>query len=76
MDPQPRVCVFFAGPVTMAHCKAEQDDWLIVYLKYLLFVFNFFFWVSEFCTPMPFPSTKWVKLPLFLVYHHSGADLF
>ncbi|XP_066113805.1 tetraspanin-11 isoform X1 [Saccopteryx bilineata] len=28
----------------MAHYKAEQDDWLIVYLKYLLFVFNFFFW--------------------------------
>lgn len=34
----------------MAHYKAEQDDWLIVYLKYLLFVFNFFFWVSESCT--------------------------
>ncbi|XP_027976872.1 tetraspanin-11 isoform X1 [Eumetopias jubatus] len=30
----------------MAHYKAEQDDWLIVYLKYLLFVFNFFFWVG------------------------------
>uniref|UniRef100_A0A7N4NN60 Tetraspanin n=1 Tax=Sarcophilus harrisii TaxID=9305 RepID=A0A7N4NN60_SARHA len=26
--------------------KAEQDDWLTVYLKYLLFVFNFFFWVG------------------------------
>ncbi|XP_044857036.1 tetraspanin-11 isoform X3 [Mauremys mutica] len=24
--------------------KAEQDDWMTVYLKYLLFVFNFFFW--------------------------------
>ncbi|KAM5335598.1 tetraspanin-11 isoform 3-T3 [Glossophaga mutica] len=34
------------GPITMAHYKAEQDDWLIVYLKYLLFVFNFFFWVG------------------------------
>ncbi|XP_047724280.1 tetraspanin-11 isoform X1 [Prionailurus viverrinus] len=30
----------------MAHYKAEQDDWLLVYLKYLLFVFNFFFWVG------------------------------
>ncbi|ELV09169.1 Tetraspanin-11 [Tupaia chinensis] len=28
----------------MAHCKGEQDDWLTVSLKYLLFVFNFFFW--------------------------------
>ncbi|XP_074858951.1 tetraspanin-11 isoform X4 [Carettochelys insculpta] len=26
--------------------KAEQDDWITVYLKYLLFVFNFFFWVG------------------------------
>ncbi|XP_075756670.1 tetraspanin-11 isoform X15 [Pelodiscus sinensis] len=26
--------------------KAEQDDWMTVYLKYLLFVFNFFFWVG------------------------------
>ncbi|KAM5252855.1 tetraspanin-11 isoform 3-T4 [Hipposideros larvatus] len=34
------------GPATMAHYKVEQDDWLIVYLKYLLFVFNFFFWVG------------------------------
>ncbi|XP_070309266.1 tetraspanin-11 isoform X1 [Odocoileus virginianus] len=30
----------------MAHYKVEQDDWLTVYLKYLLFVFNFFFWVG------------------------------
>ncbi|XP_015419240.1 PREDICTED: tetraspanin-11 isoform X3 [Myotis davidii] len=30
----------------MAHYKAEQDDWLVVYLKYLLFIFNFFFWVG------------------------------
>ncbi|XP_006172116.1 tetraspanin-11 [Tupaia chinensis] len=30
----------------MAHCKGEQDDWLTVSLKYLLFVFNFFFWVG------------------------------
>lgn len=51
-------CVFFAGPVTMAHYKVEQDDWLIAYLKYLLFVFNFFFWVSEFCIHIPFPSAE------------------
>nr|XP_019572979.1 PREDICTED: tetraspanin-11 isoform X1 [Rhinolophus sinicus] len=30
----------------MAHDKVEQDDWLVLYLKYLLFVFNFFFWVG------------------------------
>ncbi|XP_008571269.1 PREDICTED: tetraspanin-11 [Galeopterus variegatus] len=29
----------------MAHYKTEQD-WLILYLKYLLFVFNFFFWAG------------------------------
>lgn len=26
--------------------KDEQDDWITVCLKYLLFVFNFLFWVS------------------------------
>ncbi|XP_060046251.1 tetraspanin-11 isoform X2 [Erinaceus europaeus] len=31
---------------SMAHCKTEQDDWLTVYLKYLLFIFNFFFWAG------------------------------
>ncbi|XP_066864664.1 tetraspanin-11 isoform X6 [Kogia breviceps] len=30
----------------MAHYKVEQDDWLTVYLKYLLAVFNFFFWMG------------------------------
>lgn len=40
----------------MAHYKAEQDDWLTVYLKYLLFVFNFFFWVSEPGVHPPFPA--------------------
>ncbi|XP_054998185.1 tetraspanin-11 [Sorex araneus] len=30
----------------MAQDKGEQDDWLLVYLKYLLFVFNFFFWAG------------------------------
>uniref|UniRef100_A0A8P0PBG5 Tetraspanin 11 n=1 Tax=Canis lupus familiaris TaxID=9615 RepID=A0A8P0PBG5_CANLF len=44
--PPASACVFFAGPATMARYKVEQDDWLIVYLKYLLFVFNFFFWVG------------------------------
>lgn len=27
--------------------KDDQEDWLTVCLKYLLFVFNFLFWVSE-----------------------------
>uniref|UniRef100_A0A8I3W4J0 Tetraspanin 11 n=1 Tax=Callithrix jacchus TaxID=9483 RepID=A0A8I3W4J0_CALJA len=39
-------CVCKRSPAAMAHFKTEQDDWLIVYLKYLLFVFNFFFWVG------------------------------
>ncbi|KAM7335534.1 tetraspanin-11 isoform X2 [Alexandromys fortis] len=30
----------------MAHCKTEQEDWLLAHLKYLLFIFNFFFWVG------------------------------
>ncbi|XP_067551535.1 tetraspanin-11 isoform X4 [Pseudorca crassidens] len=30
----------------MAHYKVDQDDWLTVYLKYLLAVFNFFFWMG------------------------------
>ncbi|XP_061061888.1 tetraspanin-11 isoform X1 [Eubalaena glacialis] len=34
------------SPATMAHYKVEQDDWLTVYLKYLLAVFNFFFWMG------------------------------
>jgi len=27
--------------------KDEQGDWVTVCLKYLLFVFNFLFWVSQ-----------------------------
>lgn len=27
--------------------KDDQEDWLTVCLKYLLFVFNFLFWVSK-----------------------------
>ncbi len=33
--------------------KDDQEDWLTVCLKYLLFVFNFLFWVSERCTCSP-----------------------
>uniref|UniRef100_A0A8D2B8G8 Tetraspanin n=1 Tax=Sciurus vulgaris TaxID=55149 RepID=A0A8D2B8G8_SCIVU len=40
------MCVSFAEPAIMAHYKTEQEDWLIIYLKYLLFLFNFFFWVG------------------------------
>lgn len=34
--------------------KDDQEDWLTVCLKYLLFVFNFLFWVSECskCSPL------------------------
>nr|XP_020143294.1 tetraspanin-11 isoform X2 [Microcebus murinus] len=46
MAPWPNTGVFSAGTAGMAHYKTEQDDWLIVCLKYLLFVFNFFFWVG------------------------------
>lgn len=31
----------------MSISKDEQDDWLTVCFKYLLFVFNFFFWVRK-----------------------------
>lgn len=34
--------------------KDDQEDWLTVCLKYLLFVFNFLFWVSK-CTKCSFP---------------------
>lgn len=48
--------VFPAGQATMARYKMEQDDWLLVYLKYLLFIFNFLFWVSsEHAVPPPSP---------------------
>ncbi|XP_021103809.1 tetraspanin-11 isoform X1 [Heterocephalus glaber] len=30
----------------MAQWKSEQDDWLVVYLKCLLFIFNFLFWAG------------------------------
>lgn len=38
--------------------KDDQEDWLTVCLKYLLFVFNFLFWVSE-----SSKSSRHVKLP-------------
>lgn len=38
--------------------KDDQEDWLTVCLKYLLFVFNFLFWVSE-----SSKSSPHVKLP-------------
>nr|XP_044995594.1 tetraspanin-11 isoform X2 [Jaculus jaculus] len=30
----------------MARCKSEQEDWLLVHLRSLLFLFNFFFWAG------------------------------
>lgn len=56
----------------MAHYKAEQDDWLIVYLKYLLFVFNFFFWVSDLAHASPGPARSESDHLCFLVSHHLG----
>lgn len=72
MGPPSAPCVFFAGPATMAHYKAEQDDWLIVYLKYLLFVFNFFFWVSDLAHASPGPARSESDHLCFLVSHHLG----
>lgn len=52
------------GPAAMAHCKTEQDDWLLAHLKYLLFIFNFFFWVSAgYGTPLPTPIVWPYSLP-------------
>lgn len=45
--------------------KDDQEDWLTVCLKYLLFVFNFLFWVSESCKCSP----------LFLICLHSQKPL-
>lgn len=55
----------------MAHCKTEQDDWLLAHLKYLLFIFNFFFWVSGgYGTPLPTPAV-W---PRSLLSHRGKVD--
>lgn len=55
--PLPSMLVSSTGPAAMAHCKTEQEDWLLAHLKYLLFIFNFFFWVSGGCgTPLPTPA--------------------
>lgn len=53
----PSMLLSSTGPAAMAHCKTEQEDWLLAHLKYLLFIFNFFFWVSGGCgTPLPTPA--------------------
>lgn len=55
--PLPSMLLSSTGPAAMAHCKTEQEDWLLAHLKYLLFIFNFFFWVSGGCgTPLPTPA--------------------
>lgn len=43
--------------------KDDQEDWLTVCLKYLLFVFNFLFWVSE-NSPL-FKLLLTVVIPIF-----------
>ena len=61
--PLPSMLVSSTGPAAMAHCKTEQEDWLLAHLKYLLFIFNFFFWVSGGCsTPLPTPAL-WPRSP-------------
>lgn len=54
----------------MAYCKTEQDDWLLAHLKYLLFIFNFFFWVSGCYGTTPTPV--W---PHSLLNHGAKADV-
>ncbi|XP_036920612.1 tetraspanin-11 isoform X4 [Sturnira hondurensis] len=56
----------------MAHYKAEQDDWLTVYLKYLLFVFNFFFWY--FCLLLVIFLVELVAGALAHVYYQRLGD--
>ncbi|XP_057174959.1 tetraspanin-11 isoform X2 [Ursus arctos] len=56
----------------MAHYKAEQDDWLIVYLKYLLFVFNFFFWY--FCLLLVIFLVELVAGVLAHMYYQRLSD--
>nr|XP_054094184.1 tetraspanin-11 isoform X5 [Callithrix jacchus] len=60
------------GPAAMAHFKTEQDDWLIVYLKYLLFVFNFFFWY--FCLLLVIFLVELVAAVLAHVYYQRLSD--
>ncbi|XP_032124432.1 tetraspanin-11 isoform X2 [Sapajus apella] len=60
------------GPAAMAHFKTEQDDWLIVYLKYLLFVFNFFFWY--FCLLLVIFLVELVAGVLAHVYYQRLSD--
>lgn len=60
----------------MAHYKVEQDDWLTVYLKYLLFVFNFFFWVSAPSTLPATPAPSESSHLCCFVSYHSGMDFF
>ncbi|XP_078195082.1 tetraspanin-11 isoform X12 [Callithrix jacchus] len=65
-------CVCKRSPAAMAHFKTEQDDWLIVYLKYLLFVFNFFFWY--FCLLLVIFLVELVAAVLAHVYYQRLSD--
>lgn len=57
----------------MARDKATQEDWLVIYLKYLLFVFNFFFWVSKAAHTAPPPSAPGVQPPGFCLFGFVGV---
>lgn len=51
----------------MSVSKDERDDWLTVCFKYLLFVFNFLFWVMKLPVPsFPNPSDFTLFLDLKL----------
>ncbi|XP_066864666.1 tetraspanin-11 isoform X7 [Kogia breviceps] len=56
----------------MAHYKVEQDDWLTVYLKYLLAVFNFFFWY--FCLLLAIFLVELVAGVLAHVYYQRLSE--
>jgi len=48
--------------------KDEQGDWVTVCLKYLLFVFNFLFWVSQ--------RFALVLKPLWITMQHAKCAVF
>ncbi|XP_067551536.1 tetraspanin-11 isoform X5 [Pseudorca crassidens] len=56
----------------MAHYKVDQDDWLTVYLKYLLAVFNFFFWY--FCLLLAIFLVELVAGVLAHVYYQRLSE--
>lgn len=62
--------------------KDEQDDWITVCLKYLLFVFNFLFWVSLRSTLLfkplwiTFAITPHAKCVVFNMKHQHEIKIY